>query len=94
MIIEAHHIIPGIGRRHDDRREVVMLCSLCHKLAHGLRCVIDGAAMPKITLAELLWLKKKFDGKFYDRKYLAGLWLGGRLPRAKRPSRGKWAKQR
>jgi len=70
-----------------------MLCSLCHRLAHGERCVVNGKPLLKISLSELLWLKKKFDEKFYDRKYLADLWLGGRLPKAKRPTNGKWTKR-
>jgi len=48
--------------------------------------------MQPIHLCELLWLKKKFDPDFFDRKYLADLWLGERLPDIKQPKSGKWAR--
>lgn len=64
--IERSHIVNK--PRLEDRRLVVLLCSGCHKTSGGER--IHGWTLPRLTLANLLWLKAKFDPQFYDRAFV------------------------
>jgi hypothetical protein len=65
FLIERAHIV--WNPRAKDRRAVVLLCSLCHKVQHGERFQTD---YPKITRANLLWLKWKYDRNYYDVGFL------------------------
>jgi hypothetical protein len=56
--------------RLDDRRVVILLCSMCHGLAHGERYGALGE-LPEFTLANQLWLKWKFDRAWADFPWLA-----------------------
>ena len=70
-LIERAHIVRK--PRREDRRAVVLLCSLCHKAGcHGERIILDGERVdrPKLELEHLLWLKLFFDPGFYDREFL------------------------
>ena len=66
--------------RVEDVRAVVILCPLCHGMAHGNHYV-EFAHVPRLTTANLLWLKLKYDPTRYDRTFLQRYCLG-KLPRA------------
>ena len=68
VLQELHiaHIIGGSGRSH-DRRNILRLCRDCHRAQHGEHWP---GCPPQLTLANMLWLKKRFDPEFYDREYL------------------------
>lgn len=77
--------------RVDDRRAVVLLCPLAHDLHVANRHAIPskkigGVHYPTIDAGNMLWLKKTFDPKFYDPKYLQSIWTGS-LPSACRPDK-------
>lgn len=80
--LDIAHIIGGPGRSH-DRRNLIRLCRDCHRSQHGERW----PGSPKqLTLANMLWLKKRYDSTFYDRKYLQSQRIrSGCLPSARRP---------
>lgn len=78
-VIERSHIVSK--PRIDDRRVAALLCSGCHKTSHGER--IAGWTMPKLSLANLLWLKKRFDPAYYNRQFMRRYSVGN-LPSAMR----------
>lgn len=83
-LIERAHIVDGAAVRR--RAYVVLLCSGCHKAAdHGLR-IFTQEHKPRLTVANLLWLKSRFDPKFYARELLQQVAVGN-LPRASKPDR-------
>lgn len=79
--LERAHIIGGAGRKH-DRRNLALLCKLCHDLSHGMfirkRLNSDRELLPHLRRDHLLWLKVRFDGRV-DRKYLREI-AGKRMP--------------
>lgn len=77
-LIERAHIVAA--PRRQDRRAVILLCSLCHRLEHGQE--IDGRVL-QLTLAHKLWLKLHRDPSNYDRKFLRAN-SHTNLPRAER----------
>ena len=78
---ERAHIVNS--PRREDRRVAALLCSRCHAVQHGLK--FDKSLMVESpTLAELIWLKKKHDPKYYDREFMQANCLTV-LPRADRP---------
>ena len=82
-LLERSHIVSS--PRREDARAVVLLCSLCHRLSHGIDVRIPGEVLlPGATVSEMLWLKRRFDASRYDRGWLQ-LHCVGRLPRAVRP---------
>lgn len=83
-LIERAHVVSS--PRRIDRRAVVLMCSLCHKISHGLDIVLPGeVVLPAASVAAMLWLKKEFDACFYDRQFLAKNCIG-QLPNASFPS--------
>jgi len=82
-LIERSHIVNK--PRAEDRRAVVLLCSLCHRIQHGetFYNLRDAPVVP-LTVANMLWLKRQHDPAFYDRQWLEAHTVG-KLPRAKRP---------
>jgi hypothetical protein len=68
--IERAHIVAS--PRMEDARLVALLCSICHRVKHGERLILNGQPwhLPPLTLANLLWLKLKFDPVNYDRAFL------------------------
>lgn len=81
FLIERAHIVNS--PRREDRRVAALLCSRCHAVQHGLK--FDKSLMVESpTLAELIWLKKKHDPKYYDREFMQANCLTV-LPRADRP---------
>lgn len=83
-LIERAHIVGGIGCRVEDVRAVVLLCSRCHRLAHGATFRIQGRRLPNLKRAHLLWLKRHRDSERYDRAFLRGCAIGA-LERAAKP---------
>ncbi len=82
--LERAHIIGGAGRVH-DRRNLAMLCKLCHGAAHHERIrigdgVTSGTAvyLPNLYLEHLLWLQFRLEGRV-DRRFLRPL-RGQALP--------------
>lgn len=71
--------------RKEDRRAVILLCTLCHKIQHGERLALpEAASIPQLTLPQMLWLKKEHDEAYYSRAFLQGCHVG-KLPRAAPP---------
>ncbi len=54
--------------RREDRRCVVILCSVCHKISHGER--FSGVERPRLLVEHLLWLKLERDEDWWDLDYL------------------------
>lgn len=81
--LHCAHILGGPNRTC-DRRNLCRLCEGCHRLAHGAAINVDGRYLPKLWLANLLWLKKHRDPDWYDRKYLTELSRQG-LPHPSKP---------
>lgn len=79
-IVERAHIVNQPRRK--DRHAAVLLCSWCHRLQHGDRFAVE--SLPGPTIGNMIWLKMKFDPKYYDRKFLQENTVG-RLPRASKP---------
>lgn len=84
-----HHILKP-GRIH-AAWNLARLCSLCHDLAEGLRVavVVRGRRriLPRLTLANVLYLKRQHDRQQYDRRELQEHTRAGRrLPRPARPA--------
>lgn len=68
-LIERAHIV--YKPRVEDRRAVILLCTICHKVQHGENISIarDERVEP-ITVANMLWLKRERDRQFYSRAWL------------------------
>ncbi len=64
--LERAHIVNK--PRVEDRRVVAILCSGCHHTAHGK--IVSGWDLPKLTLGEMLWLKRKMDPEWYDLPFM------------------------
>tara|TARA_R100000742_G_C4278616_1_gene101682 strand:- start:1040 stop:1423 length:384 start_codon:yes stop_codon:yes gene_type:complete len=64
--IERAHIVNK--PRLKDRRCVVFLCSVCHRVQEGERFSVDDRV--RVTLANMLWLKQKHDPEFYDLEFM------------------------
>lgn len=89
-LIERAHIVTQ--PRAEDRRAVVMICSLCHRLHHGEAVVLDGqsVSLPGLTIPQMLWLKREHDRGWYDLGFLAKHHVGV-LPGPERvPSEYRW----
>jgi hypothetical protein len=82
--IERHHIVSK--PRVEDPRAIAPLCTICHRVAHGDRLIVDGERwhLPRLMTCHLLFLKRLHDPTRYDRAWLK-LHCIGRLPSAKRP---------
>jgi hypothetical protein len=84
-LIERAHIVSS--PRVEDRRAVVLLCSMCHRVSHGEQLVLP--SMEKLVVPQvshMVWLKKRFDHSHYDRAFLNSLSIA-MLPRAKAPQK-------
>jgi hypothetical protein len=65
-LIERAHI--ANKPRREDRRLVVMLCTLCHKFQHGER--LPGFDRPRLTVGQMLELKRERDPVWYDPEFV------------------------
>lgn len=64
-LIERAHIVSK--RRVEDRRVIVLLCSLCHRKSHGeILPGIEDEPLPAPSVGNMLWLKRTFDRRNYD----------------------------
>jgi len=69
-VLQNAHILGGPQRTH-DRRNIVRLSKLAHDLSHGY--VIrgrDGRCLPKLSRANMLWIKQRHDPEYFDLDYL------------------------
>ena len=54
--------------RREDRRLVVMLCSICHKANHN--DILVGFERPHITAAMMIGLKQEHDSEWLDLEFV------------------------
>ena len=89
-LIERAHIVNS--PRREDRRVVILLCSFCHRIQHGEQLILPGLESLTLTIREMLWLKKHYDRRYYDRKFIKANsnYFKGKLPNARRP---RWWKE-
>ena len=78
--IERAHIVHN--PRVEDRRAVIFLDSACHRTQHGERIV--GWELPKLTVAEMIWLKAARDTEWFDLAFLQANSIQ-RLPEPQEP---------
>ena len=99
--IERAHIEGCNHQRRKDRRAVLALCSLCHRVQHRdkfgkeafLDLVHNYRPFRVLTLPEQLAIKSIVDPDYYDRKFLQTCSIR-RLPRAatrKQAEKVSWA---
>ncbi len=77
--LERAHIIGGAGRIH-DRRNLAMLCKMCHDITHGARIFTGKEYMKPLRLDHILWLQYRMEG-CVDRKFLRSISVSIFLPR-------------
>lgn len=84
FMLERAHIVSS--PRVEDIRLCVLLCTCCHKTRHGERLILNGLPwpLPKLSVANLLWLKLRYHPEAYDREFLQRYSVK-RLPRAVAP---------
>jgi hypothetical protein len=66
FLIERAHIVNK--PRREDPRAIILLCSACHKAAHGER--FRAYARKPLDKAGMLWLKSYLDGANFDLAWL------------------------
>jgi len=89
--LEVAHIASGGGdaRRVDDRRAVGVLCSLAHRChvsnsGRHKKMTINGVEYDCFDSRHMLYLKQRFDVRYYDRGFLSTVWIGS-VPEPVRP---------
>lgn len=90
-LLEIAHIASGAGRarRVNDRRAVILLCSLCHRVhvsdsdAHPWMSIAS-TDWPTIDERHALWLKRECDPEYYDPEFLSTIWIG-KVPEPVKP---------
>ena len=70
--LEIAHLIGGAARIA-DRRAVNRLCKAHHMLQEGETLRYNGKPLPKLTLANMLYLKQRFDKDFYCVEFIREL---------------------
>jgi hypothetical protein len=65
-LIERAHI--ANKPRREDRRLVVMLCTICHKWSHGER--VATFPRPKLDAGHLVTLKAERDPEWFDLEFI------------------------
>ena len=83
LVMTTHHIIkPG---RADEPCNLIRLCWFpCHELAEGKLVRREGRLFPPLTLAHVLWLKKRANHSEWDPERLREL-LHENLPEPEEP---------
>ena len=83
LVMSTHHIIkPG---RADEPCNLIRLCWFpCHELAEGKRVRSEGRLFPPLTLAHILWLKKRANPSEWNPERLREL-LHENLPEPEEP---------
>lgn len=83
--LQIHHIAK-FGRS-DERCNLSRFCATCHDVIEGHKIsMAAGVYFPPIDLANVLWLKGRFDYRHYDRSRIATLRHRACVPRIKRPN--------
>ena len=59
--------------RSDEPANWSRLCAYCHMAAHGERVIVNGKPAPKMSLANLLFLKAIHDPDNYNHAALSEL---------------------
>jgi hypothetical protein len=78
--VDVNHIIGGHGRRSDEPANLSLLCRWVHHPAfHGERVIVDGKVQPRVTLGQVLQMKKTLDPAAWNPERLAEL-RGQALP--------------
>ncbi len=93
--IERAHIVNK--PRREDRRAVIGLCSVCHRVSHGER--LSGLSRVRLGVEHMLWLKRWVDTDWYDPEFLQTCSVR-RLPEPEMPElsvllrfvKGKWVR--
>lgn len=80
-VLNLAHIAAGGSKmkRHLNRRAIVILCGWCHLLhcTHGANLQqVMGVTCPKLSNANVLWIKRTFDLIFWDPAWIAERWIG------------------
>lgn len=75
---EVHHLVK-FWRSHEPCN-LLLLCKTCPMLAEGRRINNNGAQLPRITMVNCLWLRKKTDG-FESNRGRLGVLFGRNLPK-------------
>lgn len=66
FLVERAHIVAR--PRREDIRAICLLCSACHKCSHGEH--ISKWNLPRLTTANLVWLKAERDTENLDLAFL------------------------
>lgn len=86
--LEKAHLLRGCNRRI-DRRAIIRLCKLCHDIADGpdepTQRDRAGVKLPKITLANMLWLKCVLDPLHFNLVWLQSIAIK-KLPEPVQPA--------
>ena len=83
-LIERAHIVSA--PRVEDRRVIIMLCSLCHRIQHGENLGAMAGDRRQLTLPHMLWIKRQADRGWWDPGFLERHHVG-KLPAPERPNR-------
>lgn len=96
--LEAAHLHAGSGSgfRVDDRRAVICLCPLLHRLHVTCRkripyMTINGREFPTIDNANAIWIKSVWDPEYYDEEFIKLIWTGN-PPEPEAPST-RWLRE-
>ena len=82
--LEIHHIVKS--GRSDERCNLFRACQRCHDIIEGHCCgQPSGGRYPRIELEHVLYLKRIFDRRNYNRLRLTILAGRATLPRAMKP---------
>lgn len=70
--LSTHHVVRQ--GRSDEKTNWLRLCHRCHQRAEGLTVRVNGVVLPKLTLANCLYLKRHHDPEEFDERRLAELY--------------------
>jgi len=66
FLIERAHIVNK--PRREDRRAIILLCSLCHRIQHGDRFV--QCPLKPLSMEVMLAMKAEYDPEYFDMEWL------------------------
>lgn len=68
---DPHHVVHRRGDEHDDPRNLLAVCWLCHRRLHdGPQKLLDGEVLPAWTRDDVLRAKMRHDPDNYDPEFL------------------------
>jgi len=83
--LQVHHIIHGTAGRSDEPCNLLRVCKRCHDRIHeGRQRIGRGPWRCSLSLANVLWYKRKATPKEYSPKRLSQLWHRA-VPRPQKP---------